>query len=80
MELRPVRVRLEKASSYMMNGELVQRKAKYAKGLFHCWEHYKDENFSGVWAIVELEDGFIKQFEVDEIQFTDKDPTKNIAL
>lgn len=77
MELRPVEVRLEKASRRIIDGEPKKSEAKYAKGLFHCWEHYKDETFSGVWAIVELEDGSVRQFEVDAIKFTDSLLNKN---
>ncbi len=77
MELRPVEVRLEKANNFMMDGKRTIVEAKYAKGLFHCWEHYKDERFSGVWGIVELEDGSVKQFEIDAIKFIDKKLAKN---
>lgn len=80
MELRKIKIRVEKASRYIKDGKTVVREAKYENGLFHCWEHYKDENFSGIWAIVELQDGNVKQVEVDAIQFTDKDPTKNITF
>jgi hypothetical protein len=72
MELRQVQVRIDKAKTYIMNGERKIVDAIYALGAFHCWEHYKDENSSCVWGIVELEDGKLRQFEIDDIKFTHK--------
>ena len=41
-------------------------------GTFHCWEHYKSEDSSYVRAVVELENGQVEKFEVEEIKFTNK--------
>lgn len=78
MELRQVEVRIEKAKNYIMDGKRTIEGPKYALGVFHCWEHYKDEKFSGVWAIVELEDGTVRQFEIDDIKFTGKPTGANL--
>lgn len=64
MELRQVEVRLKKGGRHHVDGKMKVFEAEYTTGAFHCWEHYKDETFSGIWAIVELEDGSVKQFEV----------------
>lgn len=75
MNLRKVEVRL--TDRKQLSDETGRRIFKfieptYGHGYFHCWEHYKDEKFKGVWGIVELEDGTLRQFEVDEIRFLDK--------
>lgn len=72
MELRLVQVRAEKEERYIMNGIETTHIAKYANGTFHCWEHYKKGKHSCVRGIVELEDGSIGQFEIDDIKFKDK--------
>lgn len=72
MELRQVQVRTEKEERYVMNGIETTHIAKYAMGKFHCWEHYKKGKYSRVRGIVELEDGSVSQFEIDDMIFSDK--------
>jgi len=80
MELRLVEVLVEKTSSYVMDGKPIVNPIKYAKGYFHCWEQYRNgEDYSRVYAIVELEDGNINRYEISELRFVDKH-TNDFAL
>ena len=74
MELRKVEVRLSKGHNIFEGGKMTSKRVPptYVKGYFHCWEHYKEGKIKGVSAIVELEDGSVRQFEADEIKFLDK--------
>lgn len=69
MELRRVQVRTEIEERYVMNGTETIYPAKYAIGKFHCWENYKKGKYSRVRGIVELENGTVERFEIDDIQF-----------
>ncbi|WP_026705018.1 hypothetical protein [Flavobacterium soli] len=79
MKLRKVEVQLTKRKQ--LSDDTGRRLWKfieptYANGYFHCWEHYEEGKDKGISAIVELEDGTVKSFEVGEIKFLDK-PTDN---
>jgi len=77
MELRKVEVTLKPSGYIFENGRQTSKRteAELDYGYFHCFEHYKDETFSGVWAIVKMKNGKIRQFEIDEIRFLDRPNT-----
>jgi len=70
MELRQVKVLLSKGSRVFRENESVSKPAQYGLGAFHCWEHFKDEDSSQIYGIVELPDGKVKRFELSEMTFT----------
>ncbi len=41
-------------------------------GIFHSYEDYKDGNVSCKKALVELKDGTVQRFDIDEIKFTNR--------
>ena len=79
MELRQVQVRTVKEDRYVMNGIETTHPAKYAVGNFHCWENYQKGKFSRVRGIVELEDGTVNRFDIEDVKFIDKPLEANDA-
>lgn len=77
MELRKVEVTLRPSGYIFENGRQTSKRteAELDYGHFHCFEHYKDKTFSGVLAIIEMKDGTIRQFEINQIRFLDKPTT-----
>lgn len=71
MELRQVKIRMEKGTNYIMDGVNTNQQAKYAMGKFHCWEQYKNDEYSRLNAIVEFEDSRVMRFDAEDIQFFD---------
>ncbi|MCW4467985.1 hypothetical protein OGH69_03325 [Flavobacterium sp. MFBS3-15] len=79
MQLRKVEVRLtDRRQMSDDTGKMIWKfiPATYGTGYFHCWEHYKEGKNKGIFGIVELEDGTLRQCDVDQIRFLDK-PTTN---
>lgn len=71
MKLRQVRVRTEQGTTFVMDGKKTSITPKYSMGKFHCWEHFQNGKNSCVRAIVELEDGTVRIFDVNDIKFID---------
>ena len=69
MENRKVEVRTTRAKGYMMDNENVEVNAKYENGVFHCQEQNSNSEYSIVYAIVELENGNVGRFEIEDIKF-----------
>lgn len=72
METRQVKVRTAQARNYIMNNEIVDEPAKYEMGIFHIWEQYREGDYSKTYAIIELENGTVNRFELEDITFTGK--------
>lgn len=78
METRQVEVRTARAQNYLLNNETVKVEAKWEIGTFHCWEQNRDGEYSKAYAIVEMENGTVGRFDVEDIKFTGKPNGANL--
>ncbi|WP_417354724.1 hypothetical protein [Flavobacterium sp.] len=69
MKLREVEIRIP-SKNVFTEGDMREVPSKTIIGGFHCWEHYKNEDYAGTKAIVETEDGKVHKFDTHEIKFT----------
>lgn len=77
MNLRQVEIQIP-AKNLLTSKGTVEVPPRTILGNFHCWEHYKDDEHSRVYAIVELEDGRVSRYETHEIKFTGLPPGSGI--
>jgi|GEM_PF-3428312 len=78
MEKRQVRVMTQKGDNYIMDNKTVEREPKYEFGVFHGWDQVKDVDFSKTYALIELENGKVGRYDIDEFTFTNRPAGSNM--
>ena len=69
MDAQNVTVRTSNAINMIVDNGTVKKDAVYEDGVFQCWEHYKNEDYSKVYAVVVLESGKVGRYEIENVAF-----------